>query len=128
MKLTLASLKFKDMLMILSMICNFSHWSLHAMISVITWQAWCKHIIVDVYMTLYWHHFYKSSINKHTIIDKFCSKWTSRRISRLRLCPWRDIARRIPFLQKEINNSIYLTQNNIVKIYLFSMKKKQVHF
>jgi len=31
-------------------------------------------------------------LDKHTIIDMYCSKWTSHCISHFRLCLWCDIA------------------------------------
>jgi len=38
---------------------------------------------------------------KHTIIDTFCSKWTSYRISHIRIRLWCDIATKNPFSQNK---------------------------
>ena len=44
-------------------------------------------------------------LNKHTIKDIVCSKWTSHLISHLRL--WCDIALRNPFSLNKINDNIF---------------------
>jgi len=40
-------------------------------------------------------------LDKHIIVDVFCSKWTSHRISHLRLCLRFEIALRNPFSQNK---------------------------
>jgi len=67
-------------------------------------------------------------LDKHTIVDMFCSKWTPHHNSHLRLCLWCEIVLRNPFSQtksklytKALNTThIFLSMNlqNIVFLYI----------
>ena len=65
-----------------------------------------KHIIVDLFIILYWHHLDKSSIN--ILLLMFCSKWTFHHISQPWALPLMQYHSEKSILSKQTNNSIYI--------------------
>ena len=62
-------------------------------------------------------------LNKHTIADMVCSKWTSHRISHLGLRLWCEIVLRNPFSQNK-STIVYIYAYNVSLVLLEGKKKK----
>jgi len=102
------------------MICTFSFWSLHMIISIIKPLLWYEHNIAVFLMTsLTSSH---QILDKHTIVDMFWSKWNSHCIPHLTLRLRCEIAEKSIL---DINLWQYLAISS--KTFILSCYYLQVH-